>query len=96
MIGNATHRVNSGTHDRIVGADSAHQFSGDKKAWPVYITIGNILSQMRNSPVKMPILLVGFLPVPSRFTGPSGRADEAQWYRNADALRTVFDLVLVA
>jgi len=56
--------------------------------------IENILSQVRNSPVNMPILLLAFLPVLPKFTGESARADEAQWQMNADVLQTVFDLVL--
>ena len=69
-------------------------FSGDKKAWPVYLTIGNILSRTRNSPAKIPILLLALLPVPQKLTGESAPADEAQRQTSADALRAVFDLVL--
>ena len=69
-------------------------FSGDKKAWPVYVTIGNILSQTRNSPAKMPILLLALLPVPLKLMGDSGRADEAPRQTKADALQAVFDLIL--
>ena len=42
----------------------------------------------------MPILLQALILVPQKFTGESGRADQAQWQMNADVLRTVFDLVL--
>src|SRR5207302_6218393 len=70
-------------------------FSGDKKAWPVYMTIGNILSRTRNSPVKMPILLLALLPVPPKFMGESARADETQRQMNADCLKAVFDLIFV-
>ena len=42
----------------------------------------------------MPILLLALLPVPPKLTGESARADEAHWLTNANALRTVFDLVL--
>jgi len=58
------------------------------------MTIGNILSRTRTSPAKMPILLLGLLPVPPKFTGESARANEAQRKTNADTLRAVFDLVL--
>ena len=58
------------------------------------MTIGNIISLRRNSPVNNPILLLALLPVPPKFTGASARTDEAQWQMNADALRSVFDLVL--
>jgi len=56
--------------------------------------IGNILSQRRNSPAMMPILLLALLPVPTKFTGESTRANESQRQTNADTLRAVFDLVL--
>jgi len=68
-------------------------FSGDKKAWPVYMTIGNILSKIRSSPAKMPILLLALLPVLPKFTGESARANQAQRQTNADILWAVFDLV---
>src|SRR5437588_1380863 len=80
----------------IIGlSDKTHltNFSGHKKACPVYVTIGNILSPTRSSPAKMPILLLALLPVPPKFTGESARANEAQRQMNADALRTVFDLI---
>ena len=43
----------------------------------------------------MPILLLALLPVLSKFTGESARANEGQRQTNADTLRAVFDLVLV-
>ena len=42
----------------------------------------------------MPVLLLALLPVPPKLTGESTRGDEAQRQINADALQTVFDLVL--
>jgi len=58
------------------------------------MTIGNILPQTRNSPVKMSVLHVALLPVPPRLSGESARADETQQQINVDSLRAVFDLVL--
>jgi len=81
----------------IIGlSDQTHltNFSGDKKAWPLYMTMGNILSRTRSSPAKMPILLLVLRPVPPKFTGKSARTNEAPRLTNADVLRTVFDLVL--
>ena len=81
----------------IIGlSDQTHltNFSGDKNAWPVYMTISNILSHTRNSPAKMQVLLLALLPVPPKLAGESTRADEAQRQLNADALQAVFDLVL--
>ena len=40
------------------------QFRGDKKGWPVYITIGNIPSKIRRQPTKNALKLLGYLPVP--------------------------------
>ena len=40
------------------------QFRGDKKGWPVYITIGNIPSKFRQQPTKNAMKLLGYLPVP--------------------------------
>src|SRR5207302_1835736 len=80
----------------IIGlSDQTHltNFSGDKKAWPVYMTVGNILSRTRNSPAKMPILLLALLPVPPKFSGESARADETQRQMNADSLQAAFDLI---
>src|ERR1700761_4974953 len=58
----------------IIGLSDQTQLtnlSGDKKAWPVYLTIGNILSRTRNSPAKMAILLLALLPVSPKVTGES-------------------------
>ena len=38
------------------------QFRGDKKGWPVYITIGNIPSKTRRQPSKNAMKLLGYLP----------------------------------
>src|SRR5437588_6179725 len=41
-------------------------FSGDKKAWPIYLTIGNIKSTTRNKPTTMALILLALLPVPPK------------------------------
>jgi len=56
--------------------------------------LGNILSETRNSPAKISVLLVALLAVQPKVTGESAQPDETQWQINADSLRAVFDLVL--
>src|SRR5205085_5238838 len=52
----------------ICASDTTHltNFSGDKKAWPIYITIGNIKSTTRNKPLSMALILLALLPVPPK------------------------------
>jgi len=59
------------------------------------MTIGNILSQTRNSLVKMPILLLALLPVLPKFTDESAHTDETQRQMDADSLKAVFDLIFM-
>jgi hypothetical protein len=47
-------------------SDATHltNFSGDKKAWPVYMTIGNLSTTIRMAPSYHGILLIALLPIP--------------------------------
>ncbi|KAG8800252.1 hypothetical protein FRC16_003302 [Serendipita sp. 398] len=49
----------------ILGSDSTHltQFSGGKKAWPVYLSIGNINSRARNRPSQRAWMIIAYIPV---------------------------------
>src|SRR5437879_9362484 len=80
----------------IIGmSDQTHlsNFSGDKKAWPIYITLGNLPATRRNTPGSMVVLLLVLLPIPPKFS-KSSSADKLQRQINADTLHGVFDLIL--
>jgi Plavaka transposase len=49
----------------ILGSDKAQLtvLSGDKKAWPLYLSIGNIHSRIRNSPSRNAWILIAYIPV---------------------------------
>ena len=49
----------------ILASDKTHlsQFSGDKQAWPVYLTIGNINQSIRRKPSERATVLVGYIPI---------------------------------
>ena len=75
-------------------SDQTHltNFSSDKKAWPVYITLGNLPSGRRNSPASMAVLLLALLPIPPKLS-KSSKANVHQRQINADTLRDVFELI---
>ena len=75
-------------------SDQTHltNFSGDKKAWPVYITLRNVPSTRRNRPRSMAVLLPTLLPVLPKLT-KSSAADKLQRQINADTLQGLFELI---
>ena len=43
-------------------------FAGDKKLWPLYISIGNIFSQIRNKLALQAWIPIGLLPIGPKCT----------------------------
>ena len=56
------------------------QFQGDKKAWPVYLTIGNLSKKIRRQPSTHGTILVGYLPVAKLYCFSEG-SHSLQGYR---------------
>jgi hypothetical protein len=76
----------------IFMSDATHltNFAGDHKAWPVYMTIGNLSPAVRMRPATQSVLLVGLLPVPLKLRDVPAR--QLAWQRERN--RTVTQGVL--
>jgi len=62
----ATLRLGDTLVPLIFMCDGTHlsNFAGDKKEWPVYMTIGNLSSNIRQMPSARTVVMVGLLPIP--------------------------------
>lgn len=75
-------------------SDETHltNFSGDKKIWPIYMTIGNILADIRNKPSSVAIVLLDLLPIPPRV----GNLTSAEDSRSKELRRSALHEALTA
>ncbi|KAG0641328.1 hypothetical protein HOY80DRAFT_999419 [Tuber brumale] len=56
--------------------------SGDKKSWPIYLTIGNIFLQTRNKSLKHASVLLALSPVPSKMLGVASQDSRQRPVKN--------------
>jgi hypothetical protein len=59
--------VDGGTNYIRVKWHTYANFSGDKKAWQIYLTIGNIKLSVQSKPIGQSLILLGLLPIPPIF-----------------------------
>ncbi|KAF8416597.1 hypothetical protein EV426DRAFT_541182, partial [Tirmania nivea] len=77
----------------LLPSDKTHltNFSGDKKLWPVYMSIGNIGSAIRNTHMMYAWIPIALLPIgPKRINKIPGYSVEMQ---EIQALKTILDVL---
>jgi len=77
----------------LLASDETHvtNFSGDKMLWPVYMSIGNILSSIRNTPMMYAWIPIAFLPIgPKRVNKIPAYSVDMQ---EIQALQTIHDVL---
>src|SRR5437868_13301746 len=77
----------------LLASDQTHltNFSGDKKLWPLYMSIGNIDSTVRNKPTMNAWIPLALLPTPpKRLEKIPGNPTEAQ---ELDALQVTHEIL---
>jgi hypothetical protein len=80
----------------IFMSDGTHlsNFAGDNQQWPVYMTIGNLSSKIRQIPSTHSVVMVTLLPIPIKNRNiPQTRLDE-QRQTNREVLNKVLRRVL--
>jgi hypothetical protein len=77
-------------------SDATHltRFSGDKKAWPVYMTIGNLSTSVRTRPSTRCVVLVCLLPVPTKLRRLPESKRKRQQIRNREVFVEVMKQLL--
>jgi hypothetical protein len=69
-------------------------FAGDKKEWPVYMTIGNLSSKIRQMPSKHSVIMVALLPIPIKNPNIPQKRLHTQQQTNREVLNEVLRRLL--
>jgi len=77
-------------------SDGTHlsNFAGDMKQWPVYMTIGNLSSKIRQMPSTHSIIMVTLLPIPIKNRNNPQKGQDVQRTTNQEVLNEVLWHVL--
>ena len=80
----------------IFMSDATHlsNYSGDKKEWPIYMTIGNLSSELRQKPTAHSVVMVALLPIPPKHRHESKSRRDEQNATNRSVLQEVLYRVL--
>jgi hypothetical protein len=75
----------------IAMSDSTHltNFAGDKKSWPIYITLGNFSGAQRAKPTTQTVALLGLFPVRYKNSNLSGVSEQQQRKFNSEVMHDV-------
>jgi hypothetical protein len=79
----------------IFMSDETHltNFSGDKKAWPLYMTIGNLSTKVRCKPTMQSVVLVALLPIHLKMKKMAESLKELQREWNAKVANRVLEYI---
>lgn len=72
------------------------QFRGDKAAWPIYLTIGNLEKGVRRSPSMHDTVLLGYLPVGKFDCFTEAVQSLARYQAFHTCVRTILDTMIAA
>jgi len=77
-------------------SDGTHlsNFAGDKKEWPVYMTIGNLSSKIRQMPSTHTVVMVALLPIPIENRNIPQKGLDEQRQTNREVLNEVLRRLL--
>lgn len=80
----------------ILASDQAEltDFGGDKKAWPVYMTLGNISPEIRMLPSYSCWVIVGMLPIPPKKVKKKNETVNQAKLERAREVQSVLDAML--